>query len=209
MNNKNLLIYYFFVIICLFFIFLMYSLGELRVGHVVNIDDTPFLVTYCQHSKQARGAGVLKTTLKNLKTGTSIPKTFQGNEKLEPADVGYFKAQYLYKNGENYEFMRNDTYEQFFIQSDIIEEKSYFLVEGLEYDVQYFEENPISILLPKTMQFTVKETVPGVKGDTAQGGTKPATLDNGLVVQVPLFVNESDIIQINTDTKEFQKRIQN
>ncbi len=186
----------------------MYSLGELRVGHTVIIDGDPFLVTTCQHSKQARGAGVLKTTMKNLKTGAVVPKTFQGNEKLQPAEVGYFKAQYLYKNGKEYEFMNAETYEQFTISEEILGDDALLLKEGEDIDIQHFEGQPLRVRFPTSLCFTVKETPPGVKGDTAQGGTKPATLENNLVIQVPLFVNEGDIIQINTDTKDFQKRIQ-
>lgn len=186
----------------------MYSLGELRVGHAIVLDGEPFLVTTCQHSKQARGAGVLKTTVKNLKTGATIPKTFQGNDKLQPAEVGYFKAQFLYNNGEDYEFMNNDNYDQFVISADILGDDAPLLQEGEDFDIQHFEGQPIRVNFPVSLQFAVKETVPGVKGDTAQGGTKPATLENGIIVSVPLFVNEGDIVQINTDTKEFQKRIQ-
>lgn len=187
----------------------MYSLGELRVGHTVIIDNDPYLITTCQHSKQARGAGILKTTMKNLKTGAVVPKTFQGNEKLPPAEVGFFKAQYLYKNGDDYEFMNSETYDQFSISGDILGDDSVFLKEGEDVDVQHFEGQPIRVQFSPSLLFTVVETPPGVKGDTASGGTKPATLDNGLVIQVPLYVNEDDTVQINTDTKEFQKRIQN
>lgn len=186
----------------------MYSLGELRVGHTVVIDGEPLLVTTCQHSKQARGAGVLKTTMKNLKTGAVTPKTFQGNDKLQPADVGYFKGQYLYKSGEDYEFMNSETYDQFLISADIFGDDAVYLKEGEEYDIQHFEEQPLRVQFPISLTFQVTETPPGVKGDTAQGGTKPATLNNGVVVQVPLFVNPEDTIQINTETREFQKRIQ-
>ncbi len=186
----------------------MYSLGELRVGHSVIIDGEPYVVTTCQHSKQARGAGVLKTTMKNLKTGATVPKTFQGNEKLAPAEVGFFRAQYLYQSGEEYEFMNSENYEQFTIAADMLGDDAAFLKEGEEVDVRHFEGQPIQVQFPPSLQFEVTETPPGVKGDTAQGGTKPATLENGLIIQVPLYVNEGDQVQINTETKEFQKRIQ-
>lgn len=186
----------------------MYSLGELRVGHAIQIDGEPFLVTTCHHSKQARGAGVLKTTIKNLKTGATIPRTFQGNDKIQPADVGYCKAQFLYKNGDDYEFMHNETYDQFVISADVLGDNACFLKEGEDFDVQRFEELPIGVRFPMSLEFEVMETVPGVKGDTAQGGSKPATLSNGLVIQVPLFVDEGETVQINTETREFQKRIQ-
>lgn len=186
----------------------MFSIGEIRPGHTVVIDSEPFLVTKAIHSKQARGGGVLKTTLKNLKTGATIPKTFQGNEKLEPANVGYFKAQYLFADDSGYNFMREDDYEQFAIPADNLEEEAPFLIEGETYDIQHFEQNPISVNLPVNMVFEVIETPPGVKGDTAQGGTKPATLNNGLVVQVPLFVAEGDKVRIDTREQKFMQRVQ-
>jgi elongation factor P len=186
----------------------MYSLGEIRVGHTVIIDGEPFLVTTAQHSKQARGAGVLKTTVKNLKTGATVPKTFQGNEKLAPAEVGFFKAQYLYQSGDEYEFMNSETYDQFAISAEILGDNAPFLIEGEEVDVQHFEGQPINVQFAPSLEFVVEETPPGVKGDTAQGGTKPATLSNGMIIQVPLFVDPGEIVQINTATKEFQKRVQ-
>ncbi len=186
----------------------MYSLGEIRVGQVVVIDEEPYLVTYAQHSKQARGAGVLKTKVKNLITGSVLPKTFQGNEKLAPADVGYFKAQYLYKDGEGYQFLHNETYEQFVIDQELMEEDFVFLVEGDSYDIRHFEEKPISVHFPITMVYEVIETPPGVKGDTAQGGTKPAVLENGITVNVPLFVEQGSSIKIDTRTRDYIERVQ-
>lgn len=186
----------------------MYSLGEIRVGQVVVLEGEPCLVTYAQHSKQARGAGVLKTKVKNLITGSVIPKTFQGNDKLAPADVGYFKAQYLYKDGEGYQFLHNESYEQFSLDEEIMGEDSVFLVEGEDYDIQHFEEKPISVNFPITMVYEITETPPGVKGDTAQGGTKPATLSNGVVVNVPLFVELGSSIKIDTRTREYIERVQ-
>jgi elongation factor P len=186
----------------------MYSLGEIRVGQVVVLEGEPFLVTYAQHSKQARGAGVLKTKVKNLLTGSVIPKTFQGNDKLAPADVGYFKAQYLYKDADGYQFLHNETYEQFVIDEELMGDDALFLVEGEDYDIRHFEEKPISVSFPLNMLYEVTETPPGVKGDTAQGGTKPATLSNGITVNVPLFVDIGEMIRIDTRTREYLERVQ-
>lgn len=186
----------------------MYSLGEIRVGHVVEIDGTPFLVTSAVHAKQARGAGVLKTKIKNLLNGSVIPKTFQGNDKLKPADVGYIKAQYLYKDAEGFQFLHNETFEQFVIPADIVGEDSVFMVEGVDYDIQQFDENPISINFPVSMVFKIIETPPGVKGDTAQGGTKPAQLENGLTVLVPLFVDTDENVRVDTRTRQYIERVQ-
>lgn len=186
----------------------MYSLGEIRVGHVVEINETPFLVTEANHAKQARGAGVLKTKVKNLITGAVLPKTFQGNDKLKPADVGYFKAQYLYKDADGYQFLHNETFEGFSIGDYVIGENSVFLVEGNDYDIQQFDDTPISINWPISMIFTVVSTPPGVKGDTAQGGTKPAELDNGISVLVPLFVEIDQKIKVDTRTRSYVERVQ-
>jgi elongation factor P len=186
----------------------MLSIGEIRAGMTVLVDGEPFLVTKFQHSKQARGSGVLKTTIKNLKTGATIPKTFQGSEKLEPANVGYFRAQFLFEDDETCTFMREDDFEQFTITKDNLEDELPFLTEGETYDIQHFEEQPINVNLPVSMIFEVVETVPGVKGDTAQGGTKPATLDNGLIVNVPLFVSEGEKVKVDTRTREFLQRVQ-
>lgn len=186
----------------------MYSLGELRPGHAIILDGEPYLVVTALHSKQARGAGVLKTTVKNLVTGAVLPKTFQGSDKLEPAGVGFRKAQYLYPTGDDFEFMWSDDYEGFTMAGDILGEDAAFLTEGEEYDVQNFEGQPLRIQFPTSLAFEVVETVPGVKGDTASGGTKPATLSNGITVQVPLYVEEGDMLQISTETHAFQKRVQ-
>ena len=186
----------------------MYSLGEIRVGQTITLDGEPYLVTKAEHSKQARGSGVLKLTVKNLKTGNTVPKTFQGNEKLSPADVGYFKAQYLFNDDEGFHFMNEEDYDQFTISRNIIGENKVFLVEGESIDIQHYENTPINIQLPPNLIFEVTETVPGVKGDTAQGGTKPATLSNGLVVLVPLFVKEGEKVRVNTQTNEYMERVQ-
>ncbi len=186
----------------------MYSIGEVRVGHVVVLDGDPYLVTSSVHAKQARGSGVLKTKVKNLITGSVLPKTFHGNDKLQPADVGYFKAQYLYKDAEGFQFLHNETFEQFSIDAEIIGDDEVFLVEGDNYDVQQFEEKPISVNFPITMEYEITETPPGVKGNTAQGGTKPAILSNGISVLVPLFVEQGSHIKIDIRTREYLERVQ-
>ena len=186
----------------------MYSIGEIRPGQTITLDGEPYLVTKAIHSKQARGAGVMKTTIKNLKTGKTIPMTFQGNEKIAPAEVGFFKAQFLFNDDEGFHFMNEEDYDQFTIQAEIIDNNNVFLVEGESVDIQHFEDTPINIQLPPNLIFEVTETVPGIKGDTATGGTKPATLANGLVVSVPLFVKEGENVRVDTRTKEYMERVQ-
>ncbi len=184
----------------------MYSITDLKVGTAIEVDGEVFVVATSQHSKQARGGGVMKTTLKNLKSGSTVPKTFQGNDKIKPADVGYSKAQYLYGDDEQAYFMDNTTYEQFGLNKEVIGDAEYYLIEGEDVDIQNINEEPFNVKLPPKVNLKVESTEPGVKGDTASGGSKPATLETGLVVQVPLFINEGDVLRINTETGQYTER---
>lgn len=185
----------------------MYVIAELKSGRAVTIDGEPYVITWNQFSKSARQGGVMATKLKNLKTGAVIQKTFQGNDKVEPADVGYRKVQFLYKSGDAYTFMDLTSYDQFDLSTDVLGDTALYLVDGQECDAMMFEEFPIGINLPAKVDLVITETIPGVKGDTASGGSKPATLETGLVVSVPLFVNEGDKIRINTDSGEYMSRV--
>ncbi len=185
----------------------MLGITDLKVGAKVQFDGVPFVVTWSQHSKQARGAGVMKTKMKNLLTGGVVEKTFQGNEKIAEAEINFARAQYLYQNGDEYEFMDQETFETITFSSDQLGETRNFLTDGMDCDIQYFEGKAINVQLPPKINFEVVETDPGVKGDTATGGNKPATIDTGYVVKVPLFINVGDKIVINTDTGEYCERV--
>lgn len=184
----------------------MYSIGQLRPGMAITVDGDPYLILNAQHSKQARGSGVCKTKIKNLLSGSILNKTFQGNDKLEPADLSHSKAQFLYGDGENYNFMNSETFEQFSLDNETIGDQANFLVDGMDVDIQSFEDNPIAVILPPKVDLEVTQTDPGVKGDTASGGTKPATLETGFVIQVPLFIDIGDKIRINTESGEYVER---
>ena len=184
----------------------MYTITDLKVGVAITLDGEPFVVTYSQHSKQARGGGVMVTKLKNLKTGNTVPKTFQGNDKIEPADISYTKAQFLYSDDDGYNFMDGESFEQFSFSEDDIGGNKYYLIEGTDVDIQNYDEHPIGIKIPIKMVLKVTETPPGVKGNTADGGSKPATLETGLKVNVPLFIKEGEKVMVNTDTNEYVER---
>ncbi len=184
----------------------MLGITDLKVGTKVQLDGDPYVVTYSQHSKQARGGGVMKTKLRNLITGGTVEKTFQGNDKVEPAEINFARAQFLYANGDEYEFMDQESFETISLDKNRLGDVTNFLTEGMDVDIQYFEGNPINIQLPPKMTLEVTETDPGVKGDTATGGSKPATIDTGYVLQVPLFINVGDKIVINTDNGEYCER---
>lgn len=185
----------------------MYVIADLKPGKAIVIDGDPYLITWSQFSKSARQGGVMATKMKNLKTGSVVQKTFQGSDKIEPADVGYRKVQFLYGDAESgYTFMDLTTYDQFVLDQDTVGESMVYLVDGQECDALVFEENAIGINVPATVDLKVVETIPGVKGDTATGGTKPATLESGLTVNVPLFIQEEEVIKVNTDTGTYMSR---
>ncbi len=185
----------------------MLGITDLKVGAYLQIDGQPFVVTWSQHSKQARGGGVMKTKLKNLITGGTIDRTFQGNDKIEDAEIGYQRAQFLYKNGDDYEFMNQESFETHNFTTDQLGESTNFLTDGMDVDIQYFDGTPINVQLPPKMEFEVIETEPGVKGDTASGGNKPATISTGFVVKVPFFIDKGDKIVINTLNGEYCERV--
>ncbi|OGJ52059.1 elongation factor P [Candidatus Peregrinibacteria bacterium RIFOXYB2_FULL_32_7] len=186
---------------------MFYPIAQLQ-NKIIVVDHEPYLVTKFNFAKQARGTGSAKCTLKNLKTSANIQKTFQGNEKAEAADIKFVRCQYLYKEGSKLNFMNNETYEQFEIDEEMIGDLTYFLIEGTDTDVQFFEEQPISVQFPPKMKLKVIETDPGVRGDTASGGSKPAKMETGLTIQVPFFVKEGDMLLINTETFEYCERVQ-
>ena len=184
----------------------MLSISQIRTGKIILLDGDPYVVLKDVFAKQARGAGVMKTIVRNLKTGSTINKSFQGNDKVEEADVGFQKCQYMYNDGENYFFMNNESFEQFELSKEMLGDQIYFLLDGTDVDIRFFESQPISVNLPPKVVLEVADTDPGVRGDTASGGSKPATLETGLVLQVPLFVKIGDRLRGNTDTQEYVER---
>ncbi|MCF7846027.1 MAG: elongation factor P [Candidatus Peribacteraceae bacterium] len=184
----------------------MYEITDLKIGTNVSLDGEPYRVVWNQFSKTGRQGGVMAVKLKNLRDGKVIPKTFQGADKIQPAEIAMKKAQFLYKDDSGFNFMDSENFEQFPLSEEAVGEAGQFMQDGEEYDLMYFDGTPINVNLPIKMEFIVKETMPGVKGDTASGGTKPATLDCGITVQVPLFINEGEKIRINTETLEYVER---
>ncbi|MDD4319245.1 MAG: elongation factor P [Candidatus Peribacteraceae bacterium] len=185
----------------------MYTITDLKPGRAVTLDGQPFLVVASQFGRKSQSKANMQCKLKNLKTGAVIARNFQGSEKIEEADVGYQRVQFLYGDDEQgYTFMNLSTYDQFPLTAETLESSKGYLTEGLECDALMFEDNPIGINIPSTVVLTVQETIPGVKGDTATGGSKPATMNTGISVNVPLFVNEGDKVRVNTETGEYMER---
>jgi len=184
----------------------MLSLTDIKLGKKIVLEGDPFLVLFSQHSKMGRAGAVMRTKLKNLKTGATISKTFQGNDKFEEANLETKKAQYLYQEGSTFFFMDNDNYDQFELPEKVIGDNAQFLVDGSEIDILYFNSEPINIELPIKMDFEVTEAPPAVKGNTADGGSKQVTIETGAKISVPLFVKTGDRIRINTQSREYAER---
>lgn len=185
----------------------MYQITDLKPGTAIQINNESYTVVSSRHSKQARGGAVMRTTLKNLLTGTIIQKTFQGNDKIEPAEAEYSRAQYLYNDGNEYYFMDSSTYDQFSFSKKQLGDLTNYLTDGIDVDIQNINGKPANIKLPPKINLKVIETEPGVKGDTASGGTKPAKLETGTIIHVPLFINTGDTVRVNTETGQYVERV--
>jgi elongation factor P len=179
--------------------FKRYSTKFLRNGE-------PWMVIEYQHVKPGKGGAFVRTKLKNLISGRILEETFRSGEKFEEADIASKKMQYLYAD-EHYHFMDQDTFDQIAFDENQIESTKKYLLEETVYNVMLFEGKPISVEPPMFMELKITETIPGVKGDTAQGGNKPATLETGLVVQVPLFLNEEDYVKVDTRDGKYIERV--
>ncbi len=184
----------------------MGNLTDIRTGTIVKINGSPYLVTWNQFNRKQACKPVMRTKLKNLINGSALDKTFLAGENFEFADIEKKKCQYLYKDASDASFMDNATYDQFNLPLDQIEGAIPYLKDDTEVYITFYEEKPISVQPPVKVELKVVETPPGVKGDTATGGTKPAKLETGSTVTVPLFINEGDIIIINTENGEYVSR---
>ena len=185
----------------------MYVISELKPGRAIQMEGIPYLILTSQFGRKSQSKANMQCKLKNLRTGAIVAHNFQGSEQVEPADIGFRHVQFLYKNDGRYSFMDLQNYDQFELSEETIGDASQYLIDGQEVDALLFEEHPIGIQLPSTVALKVVETTPGVKGDTATGGTKSATLSSGLTLHVPLFVNEGDTVRVNTETGEYRERV--
>jgi len=182
--------------------------SDLRKGTKFLYKGEPHIVIDFQHVKPGKGGAFMKTKMKNLISGSTYEETFRSEEKFQIPDLQYRQMQFLYTDGEDYNFMDQDSYDQLVFTKDQVETVVDYLKEQEVYDVLYFQEKPIAVNPPMFMNLKVVETVPGVKGNTAQGGaTKPATMETGLVLQVPLFVNEGEVLKVDTRDGVYVERI--
>ncbi|MEY9976175.1 elongation factor P [Lysinibacillus sp. RC79] len=184
----------------------MISVNDFRTGLTIIVDGQLYRVLDFQHVKPGKGAAFVRSKLRNLRNGSVNEKTFRAGEKVEKAQIDNRKMQYLYAQGDEHVFMDLESYEQTELASDAIEYELKFLKENMEVHIQSYQSEMLGVELPNTVELEVAETEPGIKGDTASGGTKPATLETGLIVQVPFFVNQGDKLIINTEEASYVSR---
>jgi len=184
----------------------MGNLTDIKTGAVVKVAAEPYLVVWSEFNRKQQRKPVMRTKLKNLIDGSVLEKTFLSGESFEFADIERKRCQYLYKDNDNAFFMDNETFEQFTLPISQIEDSLQFLKDDTEVYATLYENRPIGIQPPPKINLKITETTPGVKGDTATGGTKQATLETGATVTVPLFVKEGETIIINTETGEYVSR---
>lgn len=184
------------------------SITDLKVGRLVNQGGEPYVIVSNSFMRTAQRKPVMRTKLRSIMSGKVLEKTFIAGEDFELVEIEKVRATYMYRDAESAYFMDSSTFDQFSLRLDTVGDSVKFLKEGEETTVTRYEGKPIGIELPVKVALKVTETSPGVRGDTAQGGTKPATLETGIVVQVPLFINEGDFVRVNTETGEYVERVQ-
>jgi elongation factor P len=185
----------------------MYSTAEFKKGLKIELDGTPYIIVDFQHVKPGKGGAFVRTKLKNLLNGRVVDQTFRSGEKVEKPDIMEREMQYLYREGDRYCMMDNETYEQIMLTEEQVGEVRLYLIENLNVEVLFFNQAPIALELPNFVELAIAQTEPGVRGDTAAGGTKPAVLESGASIQVPLFLNEGDKVKVDTRTGTYIERV--
>lgn len=184
----------------------MYQPTDLKKGTVVQLDGKPYRVTEYSQKVMGRGGSIVNVKLKNLIDGSVIPKTFKGQDKIEPAEVNNKSVQYLYKDDTSFHFMDPDSFEQFELNNDVVDDAVSFLKEGDSLNLQFFDGKVITVELPKNVYLEVTYAEDVVKGDTTNSVMKEATLETGLTIKVPAFIKTGDIVSVDTATNEYRER---
>lgn len=184
----------------------MYQPTDLKKGTVCQIDGKPYRVVEYAQKVMGRGGSIVNVKLKNLIDGSVIPKTFKGQDKIERAEVNTKTVQYLYKNGDVFNFMDPESFEQFELSADVVDSASEYLKEGEELQLQLFDGKVINVELPKNLYLEVTYTEEVVKGDTTSSVLKDASLETGKIIKVPAFIKTGDIVSVDTATGEYRER---
>lgn len=184
----------------------MISVNDLRTGLTIEVDGEIYTVVEFLHVKPGKGAAFVRTKLKNLRTGNTVEKTFRAGEKVDRAHIELREMQFMYNSGDEYFFMDMESYDQISLSKDDLGDAPKYLLENMVIGIQFYQNQPVGVDLPTTVVLEVVHTEPGFKGDTATGATKPATLQTGITIQVPLFVEQGDKVKVDTRTGEYLSR---
>ena len=185
----------------------MYEAGDLRKGLKIEIDGEPYIIVDFDFVKPGKGQALYKCKLKNLITGTQFDRTYRSGDRFQPANLDEQEMEFLYQEGDQYCFMNTSTYEQVHMDEGKMGEAKNFLTNNMVANVLFFQDRPIDINLPIFVDLKVIEAEPGVKGDTASGATKPVTMETGYVIQVPLFVEQDEVLRLDTRTGQYVSRV--
>ena len=185
----------------------MISAGEFRKGVTFEYEGNIYIVVDFQHVKPGKGAAFVRTKMKNIVTGQVLERTFNPTEKVEEAKIEKKEMQYLYNEDGIYYFMDMETYDQIPLNYDQVQEAMKYVIENMMVSIQFYKGKAFSVLPPMFVELNIVDCEPGIQGDTSKAGNKPATLETGLVIQVPLFVNNGDRIRIDTRTGEYRERL--
>ncbi|HCC68619.1 MAG TPA: elongation factor P [Nitrospiraceae bacterium] len=185
----------------------MISTNEFRRGTKIKLRGEPYEVVDFQHVKIGRGGAFVRAKIRNLKSASITEETFKADEKIETPDLEEKNMQYLYSQGELYYFMDTENFEQFILTPEQLGNSRKFLKENMVVKILYHEDSPIAVELPIFVELKIIKTDPGIRGDTASGGSKPAILESGLIIKVPLHLNEGDVVKVDTRTSEYIERV--
>ncbi len=185
----------------------MYDLSDFKKGLKVLIDNEPYSVVDFQHVKPGKGNQFTRTKLKHLINGSNLERTFKSGEKFGVPDVAFKDMDFLYKDENGFNFMDPTSFEQILVMANEVGESSNYLTENLKVMIVFFNDKAVGVEVPRAVHLKVAHTEPGIKGDRVSGATKAATLESGLVVQVPLHINEGDLLRVDTDSGEYVERV--
>ncbi len=185
----------------------MLDTSDFGNGTVFEHEDNVYQVVWFQHHKPGKGGAMLRVKLRNVRSGSTIERTFKSGERFKEVSLSRKTKQFLYSEGDAYTFMDNQTYDQFDVQKDKLGDSAKFLAENMEVQALYIDEEFLGIELPANVTLKVASTVPGIKGDSVSNMVKPATLENGIEVSVPLFVKEGDTVRVDTRTGDYLERV--
>jgi elongation factor P len=186
---------------------MMASTSEFRKGLRILLDAEPFVIVDFQHVKPGKGGAFVRTRVKSLISGNVLDRTFRSGDKVEVPELEESQMQFLYKEGERFYFMDTSTYDQIFIDEKNLGDAKNFIKEGLVIEVLIYKGNPIGVEIQNFVDLKIVQTEPGIRGDTAQNATKPALLESGYTIQVPLFVEEGEVVKIDTRTGQYIERV--